>query len=104
MIYHVIISEAAEMDMKEIAGYISDELNSPQAALDLMYEIQRQILELRQMPKRFALVTNDELANRGIHLIPIKNYLVFYVVDEQTKTVNIVRIIYGRRDWISLLR
>jgi plasmid stabilization system protein ParE len=30
-------------------------------------------------------------------------YLIFYIVSEKDKTVNIVRILYGRRDWIHLL-
>jgi len=103
MIYQVIISEPAEIDMVAIGLYISEELHSPEAAENLLDEIDRQLLSLEQMPKRFALVSDEELASKGIRTIPVKNYLVFYFIDEYSKTVTITRVLYGRRNWVYLL-
>ena len=103
MIFSVIISEDAEADIIRIADYISNELYSLQAAYDLMYEVRKQILALSHMPKRFALVDDERLASKGVRLIPVKNFLIFYVVDEEAKTVNIVGVMYGKRDWMNLL-
>ena len=33
----------------------------------------------------------------------IKNYLLFYVVDENSKTVTVIRFLHGRRNWKSIL-
>jgi len=103
MIYQVIISEPAEIDMVAIGLYISEELHSPEAADNLLDEIEQQILSLEQMPKKFALVSDEGLASKGIRLIPVKNYLVFYFTDEQSKTVTITRVLYGRRNWVHML-
>jgi len=35
--------------------------------------------------------------------IVVDNYIVFYIIDEERKTVTIVRILYTRRDWENLL-
>ena len=103
MEYKVKSSRRARKDLTAIGDYITKELHAPQAALDLMDEIDSQLIGLRQMPKRFALVSDERIARSDIRSIPVKNYLIFYVVDDATKTVNILRILYSRRDWAKLL-
>ena len=103
MNYQVIISEVAEDDMVSIGQYISNELHAPDAAANLLDEMDKQILSLEQIPNRFSIVSDEGLARRGIRSIPVKNYLVFYVVDEATKTVIIARVLYSKRNWIYLL-
>ena len=103
MIYHVKTSETAELEMKEIADYISDILYSPQAAYNLMYELRKQVRTLNQMPKRYALVSDERLAKNGIRAIPVKNYSIFYTVDDQTLTVTIINVMHSGRDWVNLL-
>jgi len=103
MMYQVVISDVAEIDMIAIGLYIAEELYSPEAADNLLDEIDKQILSLEQMPKKFALVSDERLAQQGVRLIPVKNYLVFYFVDDFSRTVTITRILYGKRDWVHLL-
>jgi len=103
MSYQLTITAPAEIDMTEIGLYISEELHSPEAALDLLDEIDRQIISLEEMPKRYALVSDERLAGQGIRFIPVKNYLVFYYVDEEPEVVVITRVLYGKRDWVHLL-
>jgi len=31
----------------------------------------------------------------------VKNYMMFYIVEE--KQINIIRFLYGHRDWMSIL-
>ena len=103
MKYQLIIAEKAETDMTEICTYISQNLYAPEAALSLLDDIDRHILSLEHMPKRFALVSDEGLARLGIRLIPVKNYLIFYLVDDHAETVTIARVLYSRRDWVHLL-
>jgi len=103
MTYRVETSETAEVEMKEIANYISDELHSLQAAYDLMYKIRQQINALNKMPMRYPLVSDERLAQMGVRSVPIKNYSIFYTVDEQERIVNIINVMYSGRDWANLL-
>ncbi|NLM06035.1 MAG: type II toxin-antitoxin system RelE/ParE family toxin [Tissierellia bacterium] len=36
--------------------------------------------------------------NLGLRFLAVKNYIVFYLIDEEEKAVKIYRIIYGKRD------
>jgi hypothetical protein len=38
------------------------------------------------------------LAAKGISKLPTDNYLIFYTVNKSTTTVNIVRVLHGKRD------
>jgi plasmid stabilization system protein ParE len=55
------------------------------------------------MPKKFALVLDDELAKRGYRSVSVKNYIIFYTINEKTETVNIISVMYNRREWTNLL-
>jgi addiction module RelE/StbE family toxin len=103
MIYKVITTKRAIADMVKIHLYIANELHAPQAADNLINDIEQQIIELKQMPKKYALVLDERLARQGIRKIPVNNHLVFYQVDELTQTVTVVRVLYGSRDWINSL-
>ncbi len=55
------------------------------------------------MPQRFPLISDERLSQMGYRKLVVKNYVVFYLIDEKNKVVEIGRILYGRRDWLSLL-
>jgi hypothetical protein len=44
------------------------------------------------------LIDNERLAALGYRRLLVKNYLVFFVIDEEAQTVSIERIIYNRRN------
>ena len=77
---------------------------NPQAAADLLDSIDEEIGKLAFMPGKNRLVEDPVLAAWGIRSTAIRNYLAFYVIDEDSKTVHLVRFLYGRRNWISILR
>ena len=56
------------------------------------------------MPLRYPLVADKVLAGQGIRFFPVNNYLVFYAVRKNKKTVVIERVIYKRRDWLAILK
>ena len=101
--YRVIIMEPAEIDLGEIARYISEELNAPIAARNTVLAIRKAIATLTFSPQGLPKVRDDCLAAQGYRWVGIKNYMAFYTIDEQNKVVNVERILYGRRDWIHIL-
>ena len=101
--YEVSISEAAEKDLKEIFDYIMDTLYAPKAAKELFDEMKTAILSLESMPERHQVVSDEYLSLKGIRKLVVKNYIVFYTVDIRGQKVNILRILYMRREWEGLL-
>lgn len=101
--YRVEITEPAENDLSEIGWYITKELLEPSIAEKTVNKIGEAIFSLEEFPFRNALVADERLAKQGIRKIIIDNYIAFYIVEEEFKIVTILRILYGKRDWINLL-
>ncbi|HHX62272.1 MAG TPA: type II toxin-antitoxin system RelE/ParE family toxin [Epulopiscium sp.] len=98
-IYKVRIYPTAQNDFKEIIEYLNT--LSPQAAIkyyDLMVE---KINSLSEMPERCPRAKDSQLRIRGYRTLIIENYIVFYVIKDDT--VKIHRILYGRRQYNWLL-
>jgi len=104
MNYGIHITEKAEHDLTEAADYIEFNLLNPEAADGLLDKADQEINKLVFMPEKHQLVNDPVLASWGIRMIVVNNYLAFYVIDEGTKTVHILRFLYEKRNWISILR
>lgn len=101
--YNIQITQPAEEDLYEIGTYISKELLEPETAKKVISKIAKGINSLEDMPLRNSLVADEKLAYKGIRKIMMDNFIVFYIVTEESKTVTIIRILYSRRDWLNLL-
>jgi len=102
--FQINISQLAEQDMLDCAKYIAGELRNRTAAERLLNDAEEAIYSLEEMPFRYPLANDDVLAQQGFRYFPVHNYLLFYIVREETKTVVIERFLYGRRDWMNLLK
>jgi plasmid stabilization system protein ParE len=104
MSYGIHITRAAERDLNSAVDYIEFVLFNPQAADALLDEAEMKIGELSIFPERFSLVDDPVLKAWGIRFTLMKNYIAFYVVSEENRTVYVVRFLYGKRDWITILK
>lgn len=104
MNYQIHITGKAERDLREAADYIEYNLLNPEAADDLLVKAEEEISKLTFMPEKFKTVDDPILAAWGIRPIAINNYLAFYLIDEKTKIVHIIRFLYEKRNWVSILR
>lgn len=104
MNYSVHITRQAEKDLNRALDYIEFSLKNPQAADSLLDEAEAALGSLDYMPERYALADDKLLAAWGIRYIQVKRYLAFYVVSKETHIVHIVRFLYGKSDWRSILR
>ena len=101
--YDVNIMQSAKNEIHGIYRYIATELDNPTAADRHVSLIQEKISALQENPERYPLVRDKYLAEKGIRYIVVQNYLVFFVVREENKVVSVMRVLYGRRDWLTLL-
>ena len=104
MSYQVHITFTAEHDIMRAADYIEFTLKSPDAADNLLDVATERINSLADLPQKFRLVDEPVLASWGIRFVIIDNYLAFYTIDEEKQTVIIVRFLYQKSNWTSILR
>ena len=102
-VYSVQHSQSSEEDLLDILRYIATELREPSIALRMLDTIDAAIESLSTMPHRCPLVDDKRLADMGFRKLNIKNYIAFFTIDEMAETVCIERILYARRDWLSIL-
>lgn len=101
--YTVKITSQAEEQIQEIVHYISRELKAPEAALHLLDALENSFVSLAQFPQRVALVDEEPWRTNGIRRLPIKNFLVYFWIDEDNLKVQVTAVIYGKRDQIHQL-
>ena len=100
-IYNIKITSQAEEQMQEIAHYITHELKSPEAALRLLDTLESSFVSLTHFPQRIALVAEEPWHTNRIHRLPVKNFLVYFVIDDDNMTIQVTAVIYGKRDQLS---
>jgi plasmid stabilization system protein ParE len=101
--YSLVITNIAEEDILDTVYYIANVLKAPTAANNLLDEIERHEEILENTPNIYPSVPDEYLAQRGLKFTRIKNYLLFYAINEDDKIVTVIRFLYARRDWKNIL-
>ena len=99
--YEKEYSKDSMQDLVEIKQYIKFKLQEPEIAQKIIWKIREEINNLKNNPKRYATIDNKKIERLEIRKIIVKNYIVFYRI--RGYKIQIVRVMYGRRDWIKLL-
>ena len=103
MRYSISVTEEAKQDLRSIINYITFKLKSPMAAQNLLDEIEEQIEGLAQFPERFPLYDLESWHSRNLRVVSVKNFVILYIPNIETKVVNVYRIFYGKRDIATIL-
>ncbi len=103
MRYEVKLTPQAIEQIGETVEYISKVLLAPETARKWADTLQSEISKLDSMPLRYPLTEEEPWHTKGIRKMAVKNFLVYYLVDEEKKAVWVTAVIYGRRDQTSAL-
>ena len=101
--FELIFSEKVNSDIVFALKYICDVLEAPKAAENHYEELIKTYDILKENPYRRPLVQNKYLAAIGIRSISVKNYVLFYKINEENNIVQLHRFLYCRRDCINIL-
>lgn len=99
--YNIEYSKEAKQDLIDIKKYIKYNLQEPSTAQKLITKIRNQINSLKSNPEIYAIIDDDIIKKLEIRKLIVDNYIVFYRM--KNNDIEIVRIMYGRRNWIDLL-
>ena len=98
MSYEVMLTPNAKRDLQEIYRYIAVEMQAEQSANPQLTRLKESIPKLDEMPERFRVYDREPWRSRNLHIMPVDNYLVFYIPNNVNKTVVVLRIMCGRQD------
>ena len=102
--YTYVLTESAEADVDEAFNYIANELVNPDAASAFADELEEKLEEVCKTPKAGRPVHNPYLKRDDIRRILVKNYIAYYLIDEEAAKIVVLRVVYNRRDQDTLLK
>ena len=98
MKYKVVLSDQAILDVRMIYEYIAFEKQAPETASGFIDRLEKQILKLDEMPYRFREYDRELWRSRGLRIMPVENFIAFYIPEDENKTVTVIRILYCGQD------
>lgn len=99
--YNIEYSKESKQDLIGIKQYIKYNLQEPEIAQKLITKIRTQIDSLKYSTEIYAIIDDDIIKKLEIRKLIVDNYIVFFRI--KNDSIQIVRIMYGRRNWINLL-
>lgn len=93
----------ARKDMVDIVQYISRDLDNPDAAGKLARELVKAAEDVLTFPYGNPVHMSIKPLKHEYRKIIVKNYIMFYWIEEKTKTVTIARVLYCKRNHKKLL-
>lgn len=104
MKYEVLTTEQAVADLRAVFEYIAYNLMSGQSAFGQLDRLEKAIESLDEMPERYRLYEKEPWKSRNLRIMPVDNYLVFYITEKEINKVTVIRVMYGKRDIDSQLK
>ncbi|NMA69796.1 MAG: type II toxin-antitoxin system RelE/ParE family toxin [Desulfitobacterium sp.] len=98
MNYVIKLTPEAQNDLLRIFEYIAHDLQSVQNAVGQLDRLEKAISSLQQMPERFRVYDKEPWRSRNLRIRPVDNYLIFYIPDNEKKSVTILRVLYNGRN------
>jgi addiction module RelE/StbE family toxin len=103
-VYRLTFSKLFKRDVDSSYNYIKNKLEAPMAADNLIKEIIETLNKIKENPDIRPLVQDKYLASLGYRLKNIKNYVIFYIIDNDNRHIKIIRFLYNKRNWINILK
>ena len=101
--YKLDISDRAEEDFDKIIKYLSENLDSPQAAASFSDKVEACYEHLENTPYIYAECYDSKLKNEGFRRAVIKNYILLFKIYEEQKSVWIYRFFHSMQDYANLI-
>lgn len=94
--HKIVYLPLANVDIIDAVDYIADRLDAPQAAADLLDELDATIQRIAAFPYAHELYRTTRPMRDEIRKVPVKGFVLYYAVF--VDTVEIRRFLHGRRD------
>lgn len=95
--YKVKITRQARAQLQEIRDYIATTFLELGTARRMVQLLRAEITSLADMPERIKLIDEEPWRSHGFRKIRVKNYYVYFWINEDKKQVQVVAVIYVKR-------
>ncbi len=102
--YIVKISETAEQDLENIISYLRYNLSGDIIADKYKLLFKQELKDLENIAGSMPILDENLTGHKNIRKINVRNYIVFYIVDEENSEALILRIGHAFMDWEKYLK
>ena len=96
--WDVQLSEPVENDLDDIYRYIAESLLEPTVAWRQIERIRKAVFSLDKLPERGSFFPQEPWRSRGLRRLFADNYCILYEINEATDTVDVIAILYSKRN------
>ena len=102
--YEVIVSKNAEDDLENIISYLRYDLAGDIIADKYKILFKQKLKELEYIAGSMSILDEKLTGYDKIRKVNVRNYIIFYTVDEEKDKVLVVRIGHAFMDWEKYLK
>lgn len=102
MLYKVIETDAFKSSINETFVYIIANFKNSKIIEDMLDEIDHASELLAIFPDMFGIFEPTYELPYIVHKFPVKDYFVFYVIDDLRKEVHFIKIIHSSRNFFNI--
>ena len=99
--FKIIYYPAATEDIIGILDYIS--IDNPPAAYKLIDKIYTSIESLSLFPYKGVIPKDFHLKSKGYRMLIIDSYIIFYLINDSLKIVEIMRVMSSKQSYKTFL-
>ncbi|WP_343010720.1 type II toxin-antitoxin system RelE/ParE family toxin [Holdemanella biformis] len=92
MAYKYFFTDEAQIDLDNILDYLTNHLCNLHAAKSFYILLIERLALVCDFPESNPMIKNRFLGFHEVRKMVIKNYLIYYYVDENNKTINVLSI------------
>ena len=96
--YGFSFTPLAFQDLDDALAYISEQLLNPQAATELLDEVEHTLASVCEFPYAFSDCSVYLISDQNIRHAVIKNYVLVFEINEEMGKINVLRFRYARTD------
>ena len=102
--YRVEISETAINDLKNIISYIRDDLAEDIIADKYKILFKQKLNNLENIAGSMPVLDKALTGHENIRKVNVRNYIIFYRIDEDNSKASVLRIGHAFMDWEKYLK
>lgn len=104
MSYRVKITDTAKQDLRKIAFWIAEQSQDKEIAKQFVKQLREECKKLDTFPKSGSLPKDRVLKSLGYRFIVYKDYLIFYLTDDEEMIVHVMAIFNEKQDYMRVMR
>ena len=102
--YIVEISETAEQDLENIIAYLRYDLAGDIVADKYKILFKQEFKNLENIAGSMPILDENLTGHKNIRKVNVRNYIIFYTVEEETNKAIVLRIGHAFMDWEKYLK